>query len=577
MRVSPGALALGIALVAGCTGSAALDTGAHGVDPGLDAGAGSDVAEAPDLPEGHDTDVAPFDPDPTPTIAWRRCPFSTGGGGQDVECADVALPLDWGAVDGPQLDVFLKRVPAQGEPRASVWLLSGGPGGAGDAMEEVARLLGERDEGLEFYLPDHRGAGRSGRLSCPAQERSTGPGSSEITDEEWPACLDRLSEDHGAGLGQFTATAAAMDLGALIAATSQRRGLPVIVLGLSYGTWWAHRHAQLFPEQPAALVLDSICLPGLCDLTTYDEGFDETGRALLARCADDPRCRGRFEDEPEATLARALDGLDAGLCPGAVALGLDRRTARRVLAALLTDWELRALIPAIALRLDRCSEADVAALSQLARVFGLGRPPFSEPSLFSPVLNHHIGLSEMWADPSPSPEELARRSHEALISPDATLDLIALRERWPRYAPDALAGAWASVQVPMLMLNGNLDPQTPLSIAAPAAEAFSAPGQTFIEIDGGGHAAIFQAPTEGGGSCGLELISAFLREPGAPLDRGCLGRLRALDFDGDPRAARWMLGSSDPWGGGQEKSAVDLTRPAGLWRVLAAFRTLGGR
>src|SRR5688572_26126213 len=100
--------------------------------------------------------------DPTSAIKFESCSLKTGGNDGRAECANVEVPLDWKSPSGKKVTFFVKRLLGKGaEPRKQLWLLQGGPGAAGDGLEPLAEEVAARDDGVDIYIPDHRGTGRS--------------------------------------------------------------------------------------------------------------------------------------------------------------------------------------------------------------------------------------------------------------------------------------------------------------------------------------------------------------------------------------------------------------------------------
>jgi pimeloyl-ACP methyl ester carboxylesterase len=66
---------------------------------------------------------------------------------------------------------------------------------------------------------------------------------------------------------------------------------------------------------------------------------------------------------------------------------------------------------------------------------------------------------------------------------------------WPIYGDDGYFEKFADTDVPILMLNGTLDPQTPLSIAEPTAAIFNGPHQQFITVPWSPHGVLFNSYT----------------------------------------------------------------------------------
>ncbi|MEL6179525.1 MAG: alpha/beta fold hydrolase [Myxococcota bacterium] len=495
---------------------------------------------------------------PSDGIAWQDCRLYTGSDmfGPSASCAIVPMPLSHEQPDdGPTLPIFIKRLSpslvgrTDPEPRGQLWLLSGGPGGASDGLESLADDYHSiRGWDLDIYLIDHRGVGRSERLGCieePIPNRSS---------SAWEDCIDELQQQYGDGFNRFTTTEAAHDVGTLIA-TTRLPGQDVYVLGISYGTYWAHRYLQLYPTQADGVVLDSICLPGLCLFDNFDVGFNDTGRDYMELCGADPLCRTKLGSDPWSTTRRVLDRLEDGHCAEVMEQLPDGRAfLRAMLGFLLTDRELRHLIPALVYRLDRCDPADVVALEQavelLVEVFNTPQDP-----LYSAVINRHVGFTELWSDPAPSIETMRARLDQLTISNSITVSYAELRLQWPLYPRDRFVGQLANTSTPLLMLNGTLDPQTPIAIAAPAADIFEGPFQHFVAIPEAAHATLtLQAPTRDGQSCGFAISLGFLADPTQPLDLSCLDQLAPVTFD-DPRGySTAFFGTDNLWENAAGKS-----------------------
>ena len=502
----------------------------------LGCGGGDD---APDARPGVDAAIEGL------SIVWAPCDLRSEGGGADAECASVVVPARWDASDGATITLFVKRRLARTQPaRTQLWLLNGGPGGPGAAYEPFVELFEEYFADVDYYLLDHRGTGRSSRLGCPRTgEAEDGPAGFTILSSEWPACRDEVAADVGDRLDAFTTTEAAHDLGALIDAT-RAPGQEVQVHGMSYGTFWAQRYLQLFPTQPTAVSLLGIAPPDI-SFTHYDATLDRVGRAYLAACGADATCAAHLGADPAARIEALFTSLDAGHCPEARALGYDRATLRQIFASLIyNSWEERALVPAIAARLERCSEADVAALRTYAGSIARAAPSVHD-QLESPVLGMHIGHSELWDEPGPTIEEARAVIAGTLFTTELGEDFVPIHAAWPRYTPDALDGAWATTDVPLLMLNGTLDPATPIEGAREVAAHFTGALQVFVELPGTAHA--WSSPLPSGNWCALNLFAKFLEDPHVPLDLGCVAEIVPPSWEPNPELARAAFGVDDLW------------------------------
>jgi pimeloyl-ACP methyl ester carboxylesterase len=509
-------------------------------------------APPPDVasPDVTSPDVAPDAP--PPAVTWEPCPLHSEGNGPDAECATVATPLDLRRPEGPTIDVFVKRYrPKGGRGLRALWMLQGGPGASGYAFEGLSEVMATRFPDVDYYMPDHRGTGRSTRLTCAAQEGDGTEGGIAIPEAEWPACIAAVRAQWGDRLAAFNPTNAANDLGVLIAAT-RREGQPVFVFGVSYGTYWAHRYLQLHPRQADGVAFDSVAPPGT-SLYRQDEDANEAARDFFRACGADPFCAERLGPDPWATAERLFARLRDGHCAEAAVPAAPTRTLlRRAFGSMLMDPGLRAYIPAVVRRATRCEPRDVSALRVFLRAVSTEQPPDENLRLWGWVLTHNIINSEFNEAPPPTVAQLEAIREGAVASRDVTAGLQLTLGRWPTYALDAYANRYADTTTPLLFLQGGLDPATLLRKARPMRERFARPHQTWVEFPTATHTAIASSPfvDEVGESrsCGTRLLMRFIENPTAPLDTGCVARVRPLDFT-LPRTDlnQALFGTRDAW------------------------------
>jgi len=482
-------------------------------------------------------------------VSWSPCTLDTSRG-ESADCATVKVPYRWDAPDdSTTVDVFVKRYRPKGaEPRGSVWLLQGGPGASGKAMDAVGPYMTSLGAPMVFYTIDQRGTGRSSRLGCPEQEAADSTGGRAITSEEWPACIASMKARWSPGLEGFSVTNTARDLGELIS-TLRAPNERVFVYGVSYGTYLANRYMQLYPDQASGVILDSIA--GVNDTFTHsDLAFDAVVHRYFDECGKDAACSKRLGVDPWKTFGDVLGRLDAGSCSAATQAGLTRPIVRHLFASLAYSWDARILMPALVHRLDRCGDQDAPVFTRLGELLS---QPLGEEGLqaFSMPLANHIGLSELWDEPSPAVSALAAEESETLVSNGVGASMGALHDAWPRLPHDRFHGAWAKTATPILMLAGDLDPATPLDEQEPARAAFAGAHQTFVTVPRASHAIVANSPvtTAGAPGCGADLLAQFLREPASTLDASCVDRIAPLSFESAGATTTMVyLGTTDLWG-----------------------------
>lgn len=478
---------------------------------------------------------------PTP-LTWGPCP-------EDylTECATAELPLDWANPRGETIEVLAARtLAAGGESRAQVWLLAGGPGVSGNSFTPYIGLLQGLLPDVDFYVLEHRGVGASTRLGCPAEEAEGSEGGTAISPGEWPACLAAAMETWGDALAHFTATADARDLARFIKLTREP-GKDVYLFGPSYGSYRALRFLQLYPDAVDAVVLDSVVSPGAQLESDFDRQFDPVAQDIAALCAADPVCGEKMGPDPWARMVSLDAKLDAGHC---AALGPALGAYRSMASSFLMDLRLRPHLFPIVYRIDRCAEEDVQVVghyfTRLAQMFqGMSAGPLR----YSPVLQYHITLSELWEEPSPPLAELQAACASAVICPGVSVGLGALHDAWPRYPRDAYAGGWPATSVPLLAMNGLLDPNTPFEKARLIEDHLRGPGQTAVAVPYSPHGVATSSPvlTPGAPPCGLQMMTGFLADPTAPVDTSCLDDLVPIQFTDSPEAVLDLFGTGDMW------------------------------
>ena len=481
------------------------------------------------------------------TVTWTACSLHSEGDGPMAECATVKTPLDAKRPDGPTIDVFVKRFkPAGGKSLRAMWMLQGGPGGSGYVFETMSEQIATKFPDVDFYMPDHRGTGRSTRLGCPAQEAAASEGGLGITEPEWPACLADVKAREGERLPFFNATNAANDLGLLIERTRQA-GQPVFVYGVSYGTFLAHRYLQLFPQQANGVVFDSY-VPPVSSLARQDADANEAARDFFAVCAKDATCGAKLGADPWAKAEALVAKLKAGHCADIAVPEIPTHVLfRRAFGQMLMDPTLRVYIPAIVYRADRCEPRDVTALKVLVKNLTQEQPDGEFMKQWGWVLSDNITMSELWETPSPTPAELEAIREAAVASRDVTTGMEIQIGKWPTYPHDEYYGGWPTTDVPVLFLQGGLDPATLLRKAVVAKEHFQKPHQTWVEIPTATHTVIASSATTEKRSCGTRIMMSFFDNPPAAPDTSCLSSVVPLDFKGQTAISQGLLGTADAW------------------------------
>jgi hypothetical protein len=108
--------------------------------------------------------------------------------------------------------------------------------------------------------------------------------------------------------------------------------------------------------------------------------------------------------------------------------------------------------------------------------------------------------------------------------------------------------------VPILMLNGTMDPQTPIETAIAAEAQLNGPMQTFVTVPEAVHGVInTPVATQGALPCGAQIMLSFLEDPLAQPSTACLSDLLPLTFDFGVEEAQVVFGTDDAWDNPQPK------------------------
>jgi pimeloyl-ACP methyl ester carboxylesterase len=471
--------------------------------------------------------------DSEPAGIWNRCSLHEGQNDGRANCASVEMPLHWERPDEDRtITVSAKRLPAVSERSAQLWLLHGGPGASGMIqLPPVMEFFQAQLPDFEIYTLDIRGAGYSTYLGCPNEEAADSIGGAELVPEEIDACIAHLEATYGADLYAYSITESAKDLAYFIDKIRQP-GIPVFVWGGSGGTYWAHRLLQLGIELDG-VIMEGITPPGRNILVEQLDTTEAIGRDILTRCRVDQQCGARMPD-PEGLVRNLWVQMDNGHCS---ALGRTVEDIKQYLRVMMFYRPFNEMLPATLFRLDRCASGDIEFLTALFDRFAASRA--NEGIAFSRVLNLYIIFSEIWEDPR-YPDEAAYRAKfdelfaDALFAPPEGEILLRLARELPRYT-EPLDDLWASSDIPMLFLQGEMDNSSPLTLAREYELHFNNAWQHFVAFPNTTHLVINGSPTSEAvdpKNCGMKLFVEFLRQPTAELDTSCVNNILPLDFEG---------------------------------------------
>ena len=407
-----------------------------------------------------------------------------------LTCTTLTVPLDHRANDPAQtLDITFALSFATNESRGILFYFVGGPGGSGLASAEsyLSSFDPSLTENMDIVFVDQRGTGPTHGLSCPRAQAVfdtspaplTDPGTILATARTFVAdCTAELDAD--ALLPVVNTDQAIRDSEAF----RQKIGAPKVWLyGESYGTQLVQAYATQFPQAVRGVILD-----GVIDLTLTSEEFyrrytlasEKLLTETFASCADIPACKA---DIP-GSAAQVYDDLVARAAtapiPVSYTLADGSQVPRQLTTGLLEANAFYALYSPEG-RAEFLRTLAAAGRGNLVPILQLGYSnmyidPETEIGMEDPgwygAAYYAITCSDYGSGPG-TPDERANRilDEARALAPEAPRLLRSyFVERvacayWPHQGSDIRPAPYAGGDFPTLVLNGDHDPITPISMA----------------------------------------------------------------------------------------------------------------
>jgi len=423
-------------------------------------------------------------------------------------CAELVVPEDRTRPGGPELSLFVARVPALAavpKPDPLV-LIAGGPGqSAVDLYLQMRRAFEPVRIERDIVLLDQRGTGRSADgFECSLTEGAAFD-TTAVAELYYAidGCLAELERDP-----RFFSTEPAVDdLDALRAALGVERWN---VYGISYGTRVAQRYAARFPERVRTMVLDGVVPASLPLGPAIARDAQAALDGIFARCAAEPGCAARYPDLPEL-----FEGLRLRLASGPVSIEIANPTTGRLETRLFSSSDLAGVVRLMSyssptasllpLAIDDAYHGDYTLLA--AQVDILTSDLAAAISL--PMHNSVVCTEDVPFYPTAGVHE------DAYLGTSVVDALETICEVWPATPADADVKRPLEFDGPVLLLSGELDPVTPPRYAAEVVAA-GLRNAKHIVVEGQGHGMA-------GVGCAPRLIARFIEAASVDaVDARCL-------------------------------------------------------
>ena len=452
--------------------------------------------------------------------AVRLEPCSVRGLSGDVGCGIVRVPEDRAKSSGRQIDVRVVVARATGAQRVSTdafVLLAGGPGQAGTEMGEFAtQAFGKVREHRDIVLVDARGTGASNSLRCALMRRpSDFVGSTLYPPASLELCRDSLSRV--ADLTRYTTADIADDLDVVRQSLGYRQ---LNLYGTSYGSRLAFVYLRRHPSSVRAMVLKAVAPTTLIAPMNYAEDAERAFGLLVRDCRTDTTCVNAFPSpraDLDTVLARAARGAIKAAVPnrtgGIDTLVMSRDAIAGSMLTLMQSASQRAQLPGL---LHQAAAGDANGLASIVLLVR---------RTLDAALSSGMHLSVSCSDDG------GRLDLAAAERQDASTFLGASRVRmladacreWRMPPADPQAGASVRSNAPVLLVSGELDPNTPPRHANLALRTL--PNARHVVLAGVSHG------WSGVETCGAQFVADFIaRASVKDLDVSCATTSSAPPF-----------------------------------------------
>jgi pimeloyl-ACP methyl ester carboxylesterase len=409
-----------------------------------------------------------------------------------ARCGSIRVPLDRANPNLGTTRIAFALVPRRdtSRPALGTVVLSGGPITAFGAVyvQGLGPLRGRRD----VLFIDQRGSGRSDAIACPALRNFHFPGASH---ERLVAAIGACGRQLSPRAGGYGTAAAADDIEAVRAALELER---LDLWASSYATYLMTVYAGRHPAHVRSLVLHG-AFPIDFDPWARDR-LAAARRAIGLVCTRTRACRGEAVLRDVARLAARLRrhprSFTAGLGDRRIRLRLDEAA----LATLVYAGDDAAGYGSVPAAVASALDGDLAPMKRLVEASAASYGP-GGAGIYARTFAqqcHDYPRAFSFADAPAARRAAYVRAREAIdpraFAPFSAAAWTATQGEsvdtcleWPNDATAAspLPAGARLPDVPVLVLSGDLDANTPTSAGREAASRF--PRATFVEIPNVGH------------------------------------------------------------------------------------------
>ncbi|WHU45492.1 alpha/beta hydrolase [Gordonia sp. L191] len=484
-------------------------------------------------------------------VDWKPCPEQEAVI-DGLQCATFEVPLDHRSDSSKKITLALRRMPAGGTSKGTLFFNPGGPGGTGTV--QFPQWYGRFPERLrtdyDIVSWDPRGVGESTAVQCYPHSAAENNALADV--DQLPLTFDAQA----AFAAGYTALAdrcasSAADLAAHVSTADTARDLeqlrhalgdkPLNYWGVSYGTFLGMTYANLYPTSVRSMVLDG----NLSPLAWTDDGRSPATQTLGMRIGsmDNASVFDQFLILcTEAGSARCPFAASTADATRAKWTELVNRLA--VTPAVLTEGSATKVIDLPTLVNDISDGLDVvwpipgsaqgwaAVSAALQKIYQAATTAPESPAPGAPNQTAGQSPTQSAADTTyAGPEQVLSIAcgDSAAVTPQRipTLAVEAQQQAgllglstmygdapcayWKVRAADPYTGPWnATTSAPALIVNTTHDPSTPMKNAEANARLLDK--SVLLTVDGYGHTSLLNPS-----SCADKAITAYIENGDLPV------------------------------------------------------------
>lgn len=424
-----------------------------------------------------------------------------------VKCGKLEVPENYQKPDRDKISINFAVLPAidNSENKTPLMFLAGGPGQAAvELATGLNRIFREVRKTRDIILVDQRGTGESNALSCDLEDEEDVykllP--EELSTKNIARCISQFKGD----VSQYNSENAIRDFDAVREALGHDK---LNIYGGSYGTRAGLVYMRMFPQSLESVVLDSVG-PIEVPIGMFGRSGARAFNFILENCKNNESCHKAFPNlekefqQVKARLAKQPASLNIQHprlgTPTTFVVNSAKFTGH--LRMQLYSMRGRSMVPLV---------IHQAYLGNYQPLLGLIASSEGDQLVYTGLLFNIVCNEDM---PRVSAQVKADDADNNFDGADSYLAFTTICPLFPQYRPDEDFYQSITVDIPTLILSGNLDPVTPPSNGEYSAATL--PNSHHIIVENASHTVAMS-------TCANDIVNEFLTKKDAKaLDESCL-------------------------------------------------------